>query len=339
MFISTEELKEKIDNKENIFLLDVRQPEEYNEWKIDGAVNIPLYQLKERVSEVPKDKEIVTICAHGQRSQMAATFLQQSEFKAYSMVGGMSAWNTVYEIVPIYYKDNHFGLYQMKRIGKGCLSYLLVSQEKMCVIDPSVYADKFLDMAKRFFVPITDVIETHLHADHISGALKLSKLTNANLYLNSEEDYSFSNFIDTKQMEEITIGNTKIKIIHTPGHTLGSVSLLIDNKFLLSGDTLFIDGSARADLGGDFSMLNESQKKLFSLPESITVLPSHYKPPIEFVVSDILGDLKQKYVLNDENTDKPDHVEDIVNINRSGEDIIEDEAMELEFGANKCVKY
>ena len=78
------ELKKKLENKENIFLLDVRTPEEFEEQRIKGSINIPINELQERLNEIPKDKEIIMICEHGNRSLHAAYYLNKKGYKALS---------------------------------------------------------------------------------------------------------------------------------------------------------------------------------------------------------------------------------------------------------------
>ena len=93
--IEPEELKRKMKNNENIFLLDVRTPEEFEEYRIAGSINIPINDLEERIDEIPKDKEIITICEHGNRSLRAAYVLNKNGYKALSLTGGMEAWNSI----------------------------------------------------------------------------------------------------------------------------------------------------------------------------------------------------------------------------------------------------
>ena len=113
--IEPTELKKKIDNHENIFILDVRTPQEYEVWKLSYENHqnpklIPADRLflndSNLLSEIPKDKEIVTLCAHGNRSMMAARLLNQLGYKVKSVRGGMAGWNKVYDVaeVPVLWK-------------------------------------------------------------------------------------------------------------------------------------------------------------------------------------------------------------------------------------------
>ena len=91
--IEPEQLKKKLENHENIFLLDVRTREEFEDHRIEGSVNIPITELQKRMKEIPKDKEIITICEHGNRSLRAAYVLNKNGYKALSLTGGMEDWN------------------------------------------------------------------------------------------------------------------------------------------------------------------------------------------------------------------------------------------------------
>ncbi|MBS3149327.1 rhodanese-like domain-containing protein [Candidatus Woesearchaeota archaeon] len=95
MEISAQEFHKKIQNKEDLFLLDVRTKEEYEEDNISNTILIPIKVLDTKLNEIPKNKLIITICAHGNRSLRAAQFLNAHGYKALSLEGGMEAWNNL----------------------------------------------------------------------------------------------------------------------------------------------------------------------------------------------------------------------------------------------------
>jgi rhodanese-related sulfurtransferase len=108
--IDVTKLKEKLDKGEDVFILDVRTPEEHDAWKFSydryqETPVIPIDKLSSSqniVSEqIPKDKEIVTVCTHGQRSQMAAQMLSKMGYKVKNIKGGMAAWNQVYDVAKL----------------------------------------------------------------------------------------------------------------------------------------------------------------------------------------------------------------------------------------------
>jgi len=93
MEVTSQELKKELDAKKKILIIDVRQPEEFNFVHLDGSVNIPLPEFQNRISEIPKDEEIVTVCHHGNRSMQAAVILNSLGYKARSLKGGQYEWS------------------------------------------------------------------------------------------------------------------------------------------------------------------------------------------------------------------------------------------------------
>jgi len=323
--IEPEDLKKKIDNDENIFLLDVRTPQEYEAWRIsyDKYVNpklIPVDRLfvsdPVLLKEIPKDKEIVTVCAHGNRSLIAADILNQLGYNVKSVKGGMAGWNKVYDAAEIPVpKEAPFKIWQIRRISKGCMGYIISSKEDKlaAVIDPSreIY-EAFLKTAKDNELQITKLLDTHQHADHVSGIVKLIKTittTETNVeqtfaYFSSLEEYDanispLKNIEYVKDGDRIDIGNkVTLRAIYTPGHTNGSMSFLIEytlsgnNKnnindkkltysYLFTGDTLFVDGVGRPDLRDQSVKFAELlydtyHKKILQLHDDTVILPAHF---------------------------------------------------------------
>ncbi|QKT03564.1 MBL fold metallo-hydrolase [Ectothiorhodospiraceae bacterium 2226] len=147
----------------------------------------------------------------------------------------------------------------------------------------------FLDEAQKAGVAITHVIDTHVHADHYSGGRKLAELAGAPycLHENARELVQFD-FQTLHDAEVIEVGNVEVKVLHTPGHTLDSISLAVSDQrrgpepwFVLTGDTLFIASVGRPDLAGReqemAGMLYDSlHGKLLTLPEVTEIYPGHY---------------------------------------------------------------
>src|SRR5439155_13498285 len=139
---------------------------------------------------------------------------------------------------------------------------------------------------------ITHVIDTHKHADHLSGARRLTSATGAKLHLSPMDSYCFEGYCPLVNGTGIGLESNHIEIsaIHTPGHTQGSMSLLINDRMLLSGDTLFLDAIGRPDLQGpaeeSAKLLRHTCLKLFDELDSETlVLPAHFGPNTDLMVS------------------------------------------------------
>ena len=320
------DLKNKMDSGENLYILDVRTPEEYKSWKIsyDKLVEpslVPLDKLSssEQIRNIPKDREVITVCSHGMRSKMAAEYLSQLGYNVKSIRGGMVAWNKVNDLALIPTNaDLNLKIWQIRRISKGCMTYLISYYNDAVVIDPPCSsAASIYEIAKKNNLRIKALIETHRHADHLSASMTIAKETGAILYISPLEEYETEQtltnglemtFLNDGRRIEITDG-LYFDVIHTPGHTVGSMSFKLEalsdvneETFLFSGDTLFIDGIGRPDLHDkvdEFSRtLFLTYKKLSSLPDNTIVLPSHYsksmkhEDPIFKTIGEIKADVR-----------------------------------------------
>jgi glyoxylase-like metal-dependent hydrolase (beta-lactamase superfamily II)/rhodanese-related sulfurtransferase len=319
-----------MDSGENLYILDVRTPEEYKSWKIsyDKHVEpslVPLDKLSsaEQIRNIPKDREVITVCSHGMRSKMAAEYLSQLGYNVKSIRGGMVAWNKVNDLALIPSNaDLNLKIWQIRRISKGCMTYLISYFNDAVVIDPPCSsAASIYEIAKKNNLRIKALIETHRHADHLSASMTIAKETGAILYISPLEEYETEQtltngleitFINDGRRIEITNG-LYFDVIHTPGHTVGSMSFKLEalsdvnehgerETFLFSGDTLFVDGIGRPDLHDkvdEFSRtLFLTYKKLLSLSDNTIVLPSHYsksmkhEDPIFKTIGDIKADVR-----------------------------------------------
>lgn len=164
------------------------------------------------------------------------------------------------------------------------------------VIDPGDQIDDILEILSRHSLRVKAIVITHAHIDHIGGAAKLKAATGAPVYMNANDQDLYDNLdvqsswlgmpqmertdIDSpaKEGDRISVGATDFHILHTPGHTQGSISVWIpaENK-LVAGDTLFRDSIGRTDLpGGDSrQILRSIHTKLMPLPETAVVIPGH----------------------------------------------------------------
>ncbi len=159
--------------------------------------------------------------------------------------------------------------------------YLLASENELIVIDPGDEAERILKEIKQLKAVPKYIIITHCHPDHVLAVSDIKKETNAKILMH-EEEKQFGNCQADEFLKEgskINIGNIVLKVIHTPGHTSGSICLLGDD-FILTGDTLFENGYGRTDLpGGSYEEMENSLKRLSQLLKPNTmVYPGHGKP-------------------------------------------------------------
>lgn len=354
--ISNENLWNSIKNNDEVFLLDVREPQEFQEFKIPGAVNVPLSELfmpgsKEKI---PDDKKIVTICSHGNRSMVATFALAKNGIESTSLVGGMAGWNQVLNSKFVT-KDDALTVIQVEKIGKGCLSHIVGSKGEAIVIDPTYPPTKYLDFAQEHNLKITKVIDTHQHADHVSAAKELSKIANAKLYFSGGEDYKIEHTA-VNDGDKIQIGDKELKVIHTPGHTAGSMTYIVDEKYVFSGDILFVEGIGRPDLRDNAeefakNLFDTLHNKLLKLSNEVKIFPTHhgdgvspddngiFYTTVEKAKKLPLLDLARDDFVNKVvgiTTPRPMNYSMIINVNKGTMPIIQDQVPDLEMGPNRC---
>lgn len=156
--------------------------------------------------------------------------------------------------------------------------YLLVSDNELAIIDPGGDANLVLDEIKKINVKPKYIINTHYHFDHTLANQELQQAVGADIAIHKDEkkyiDFKADKFLQDN--DKIKIGKIELKVIHTPGHTKGSICLLGDD-IIFTGDTLFKDGYGRTDLeGGSQKEIEKSLNKLKSiLKPGMAVYPGH----------------------------------------------------------------
>lgn len=367
--ISAKELHNNINSGQPIFILDVRNTEDYNDWKIEHkhltSVNIPYFDFLDDNEDIyhslPKDTEIVVICAKGGSAKMIGEMLAERGYHVSYLEEGMLEWSQFYHPVTVT-EDKDMKIIQVNRLAKGCLSYMIISDGEAMVVDPGRHFEEYLKLAEQEQVKITRIADTHLHADHISGGPELAKRTGAVYYI-SRSEMQGADEIPYEPLEDdqkIQVGNTQVKVvaIPTPGHTPGSVSFLVNDRYLLSGDTIFVGGIGRPDLGGKArewaqSLYDTVFTHVANLSDSTLVLPTHYAHIKEIneegVVVAHLGDIRaNNEVMRTENREQftemvagasgatPPNYEEIIQINRGVVHVADEVATQLEIGPNRC---
>ncbi|NMO96331.1 MBL fold metallo-hydrolase [Paenibacillus lemnae] len=365
--ISVHEVAQKLIRKEPMFILDVRNTDQFQDWKIEGAgiqhLNVPYFDLLDGVEEILEQlppEEIVVVCAKEGSSIMVAELLSEQGRRAAYMEGGMKAWSE--HLVPLKVGDLRHGgeLYQFVRLGKGCLSYMAVSGGEAVVVDATRMIHVYTDFARNLNVNITHVVDTHLHADHISGGRAIAQETGAEYWLPAEDaqDVAFA-YEKLGHGTEIKLGSgeVSIKALYSPGHTIGSTSLVIDDQYLFSGDILFIDSIGRPDLAGEagswaMDLRETLYKRYRDLAEQLIVLPSHFMIMDELnedgTVAKKLGELflenhglnleKEAFVtmVSQNLPPQPNAYQDIRNTNMGKMSPDHEAQREMEIGPNRC---
>ena len=361
LMVSMDTLRDWLDQGRPVTVLDVRPSEQYAEWAIPGSVHVDAYEALKANDpgalsglRIPQGRPVVTVCAMGRTSAIAAQQLRDRGFEALSLAGGMKAWSCAWNTAEINFGSG--SVIQVRRTGKGCLSYIVGSGDRAAVIDASLAPEVYLDLASRSRWKITDVFDTHVHADHLSRSRQLAKLCGATLRLPEQQRVSYR-FTATRDGEIIQVGDAQLTAIHTPGHTPESTCYLLNGKVLFAGDTLFLAGVGRPDLEATADgarlraeLLHASLRKILSLPPETLILPGHVSHPVPFDgvplyarLAEVRGRVQSlhlpvsdfvTWILGRIPPTPPNHYQ-IVQLNEQGL-WPEGDPTDLEAGANRC---
>jgi len=359
--ITVKELQEKLSKHENVFILDIRPTDQRNEWKIADSFHVDAYKQLNAgddtaldIVEVPKGSTVVTVCAAGRTSMLASRLLQQKGVPAYSLEGGMKAWNYAWNTAEIVV--GNVKIIQVRRSVKGCLSYIIGSKDEAVVIDASLDPQVYLDLANANGWTIKYVTDTHVHADYLSRTKDLAKASIATHVLidKAAVEYSYSPIANGDRLE---FANAILEVVHTPGHTMESTSFRLGDDAVFTGDTLFVDGVGRPDLKADqdeaikrAKLLYASLHRLLKLTPKTVVLPAHLATAVPFdgkLIAETIESLKEKLdMLRLSESDfvmyttsrippTPPNYQTIASLNKQGSYEGYNPA-DLEAGANRC---
>ena len=170
----------------------------------------------------------------------------------------------------------------------GCASYLVASRQsrEAAIVDPSIDTDQYEDLLRERGFRLRYVIDTHVHADHVSGARRLVAEHGGELCLHESAQVSYG-FRPLKDCEELDLGQLRLRVLHTPGHRPELISILLINpirssepSMVLTGDSLLVGDVGRPDFGGgDAATQFESVMRLLRLPDWVAVFPGHFEGP------------------------------------------------------------
>lgn len=361
---------------DDVVLVDTRPDDSFESWRIPGAQQFrfgPRDELDGRLEEfrevVGDADRVVTVCAKGVSSSNLASDVEAEtdDYELLVLDGGMEGWSRVYDRVPVDVGGRATVL-QVQRRATGCLGYVVGDPEagEAIVVDPTADLAAFERAASQADLAIEGVIDTHVHADHVSGGPELAAEHDVPYYLGeraAERDLE-REFAALERNEVLEVGDVDLKALSTPGHTSESIGVLVDDRALLTADTLHVASTGRTELEfGDSEgergarMLYETlHRTVLAEPDSVTVLPGHVTveddgtfehgepgEPISTTVGTARTEIDVLELAEDEFVEqladpgeKPANYERIVEINRGVEDVEAGERIELEGGPNNC---
>lgn len=293
--VSADDLRAWLARGERVAVVDVRDAEDRAEWSVPGSLHVDAHDALAEgdlgplaALDLPRDRPVVTVCNAGRMSLVAARLLRDRGVDARSLAGGMRAWSLAWNEAEVPLSGSEARLVQVRRTGKGCLSYVIGARGEAVVVDASVDPQIYLDVAERRGWRVTRVLDTHVHADHVSRSRRLAELAGATLHL-PETNRVRAPFAPVRDGDALVVGGARVTALRVPGHTEESTCFLVDGRALLTGDTLFLDSVGRPDLEASpeaarerARLLHASLARLLTLPSDVVVLPGHASEPVAF---------------------------------------------------------
>lgn len=276
----------------DIVVVDVRNDKDFKRFHVESPypfslINVSYYDFmemeEEAVGRIPRDRSIRIVCAKEGSAKYVAEILEKNGFDDVGyLTGGIKTWGNL--LVPkSVATGKEYELFQCIRPGKASCSYALVCGTEMMLFDPSRNLDFYLNFAAEKGCTIIKTFETHLQADYIAGSRELSKKTGASFYANDGDFKTSKNPytpLTNGEVHTFSLGGPQVRVLFTPGHTPGSTSYIVDERFIISGDMIFINSVGRPDLGGKAEewagMLYDSIQMVKQLDPRLLVLPGHY---------------------------------------------------------------
>jgi glyoxylase-like metal-dependent hydrolase (beta-lactamase superfamily II) len=372
--IPAADLARRLDRGDRVQLLDIRTPERVARGRVTlGATldfrTLPasaMYQLPTLESlRLDPTAPVAVMCGHGNSSQQATQYLRERGFDAFSVTGGMAAWDTVYlprRLAPTAALPH---VVQLDRVGKGALSYVLASDGDAVVVDPGRHLEPYETLLRALDATPAAVIDTHMHADYLSGARAAARRWQVPYFLHPDDARSPYDGAKGRVQyhplgdgDTIAFGRATLVAAHVPGHTLGSLALLADGALALTGDFLFVRSVGRPDLGGQRDawaarLWDSLERVRQTWAGDLLILPAHYTSETERRADrsvaarfDVIAATNEAAAIRerraflswvmDHTTVAPESYRTIKLANLGLVEVSDSDAETLEFGPNQC---
>jgi glyoxylase-like metal-dependent hydrolase (beta-lactamase superfamily II) len=285
--------------------------------------------------------------------------LQQADIPSKNVAGGMVAYGDYLQPVRVPVDvDAPYELWQINRRGKGCLSYVIRAGEEAVVVDPARHVVWYQTFVASLGTRIVRVLDTHIHADHVSGGPALAHLAGAPYSVSAGEGFELRQHVEPlADGQRLALGrdqpiSIEVRVLNTPGHTPGSTSYLVGGRQLLTGDTIFVSSVGRPDLGGHVvewgaALFDSLHSRLSDLDDDVVVLPAHSAgvhemndegvdlrrlvPEMQISTAEAFVDAVRSAV-----KEPPASYAHIIQINLGAAEAVADTVTEWELGKNQC---
>lgn len=349
-------------------ILDVRNADEFAASRVEGprpvpTRNVPVWRVMEdlAVHAASTKNGAVIVCGQGNGSELVAEEFEAFGLRTRSLEGGTDAWARLLVPREITGLPGEVRAWQLLRPAKACLSYVVGVPGAACVVvDPARFTTAYKDLAATHAMQITHVVDTHVHADHISGGPALAAELGADYHLPPEDAGGVVPFRNRalRDGEVIDLGPALVRTMtmHLPGHTPGTTALLVNERLLLCGDTVFVRGLGRPDLTGQAEQLARDlfrsvHERLRPLSPDTLIAPAHWSTDEEInaagLVITTLAEVFTSTLMNEAAIERfveeivtslptaPEAYDTIRAVN-AGRVLPEDELEILDVGRNQC---
>ncbi len=382
--LSPATLADRIRAGETVSILDVRDRDEYDAWHVDGpgvtSRQIPYVKflqaeikgtVADRAPALPEP--IVVVCGEGKASAYVADLLTTAGVDAANLGGGMDAWAELLVAVEVP-TDGSATVRQYQRPSSRCLGYLVERGGEAAVVDPlRTFADRYAAEAGDLDATITYAIDTHVHADHISGVRAVAERTGAEVVLPAgaaDRGLAFDATL-VGDGDTLSVGETPLRALAAPGHTHEMTAFVVGGvdegdagataaDVLLAGDSLFLRSVARPDLEAGVdgapelaALLHRTLTEQFAeFSDDIIVAPGHYDATTAAgesgayaaALGGLRGSVDALSMESDAFVDhvlsamppRPNNYQRIIETNLGRERVDDEEAFEMELGPNNC---
>lgn len=381
------ELARRLGRGDRLTVLDVRDRDEFDQWHVTGpevdAVQVPhqrfiAARVRENTDELVAglDEPIVVVCAVGEASDEVAAQLRDIGVDAVNLAGGMTAWALEYVSTDL--PCEGATVLQYSRPATGCLAYLVIGDgpaengetRVAAVIDPlQTFADRYVADAAEYGAEIRWAIDTHVHADHVSGVRAVAAKTDATVVLPDGADareLQFGQSVPLRLVSDddrISVGSGWLDAVSLPGHTTEMTGFRLADPahgdLLFAGDSLFLDAVARPDLEVGADEVPEMARRLYATLQQLRtnsaqtrIAPAHvgettrptgtggYFATLAALEADLdlLSLTEEAFVdrVTRSMPDRPANHERLIAVNLGREAVDDETASTLELGPNHC---
>ncbi|MFB6079725.1 MAG: MBL fold metallo-hydrolase [Haloferacaceae archaeon] len=369
------DLPDRLRGETPLVVLDVRDRDEFEAWHLAGpaveAIQAPYpkfvaAEARGTVAEyaadlgLDRDDAVLVVCARGESSAHVARLLGDAGIDAASLAGGMGAWARLYLAAEV--SCEAATVRQYRRPSSGCLAYLVVRDGEAAAIDPlRAFADRYAADARDLGADLRYAIDTHVHADHVSGIRTLAAATGADPVLPAgarDRGLAFDAHL-VADGDRLSVGDAALTAVALPGHTSEMTGFRLAD-LLFGGDTVFSTSVARPDLEAGAAGAPALARRLhatlrdrvLALPDDVLVLPGHYAdratPTDAGPYAATVGDLRERLAalsldeaafverITGDVPPRPANYREIIGINLGRRPAADEEAFELELGPNNC---